>query len=349
MTAPAWLADVRQWVAPPPAWAFVARDRDGYPVSTAARLLLALLWSLGDAPSKRAPGHHRVEHRDLQQQRLALLLSTTVRTLRSWERELADAGLAARVRDGDAFVLAEVAVWSDASGWGAGAGYLRAVECEACGSVVPLYIDRQDSAGGKILPVERQDSAGGTGKILPVERQDSAGALGKPNYPDHLPTPDRDREERAPAKPTDEQAAAIAWVTGMGASELPEIVTLSQRGTWTGAMVECMRADGLTRDDVEHLVRKLVEAGQSYDVHAMRAAHEGRDGARGIGIPTLAVMWRAWSKTRRWRAEVLAAKREGRAPNLGSSQGRGPSYADRDAALANMERVAKRRERGGTP
>ena len=80
MTVPAWLADVRQWVAPPPAWAFVARDRDGYPVSTAARLLLALLWSLGDAPSKRAPGHHRVEHRDLQQQRLALLLSTTVRT-----------------------------------------------------------------------------------------------------------------------------------------------------------------------------------------------------------------------------------------------------------------------------
>lgn len=344
MTVPAWLADVRQWVAPPPAWAFVARDRDGYPVSTAARLLLALLWSLGDAPSKRQPGHHRIEHRDLQQQRLALLLSTTVRTLRSWERELADAGLAARVRDADAFVLAEVAVWDDARGWAPGAGYLRAVECEACGSVVPLYIDRQDSAGGKILPVERQDSAGGTGKILPVHRQDSAGALRKPDQPDLNPTPDR--EERAPAKLTDEQAAALAWVTGAGASELPEIVTLSQRGTWTGAMVECMRADGLTRDDVEWLVRKLVEAGQSLDVHAQRAAHEGRDGARGIGIPTLAVMWRAWSKTQRWRAEVLAAQREGRAPNLGGSQGRGPSYADRDEALANMERVAARGKAG---
>ena len=348
MTAPAWLADVRRWSAPPPSWAVEARDRDGHPVSVQARHLLTWLWTLADAPSKRQPGHQRLECDDLMQARIALRFGVTPGTVRVWEAELSSAGLAVRVRGVNAFVLAEVAVWHvERECWVMGAGYLRTAECEACGSVVSSYDDRRNSSGDEMQSVDRRNFDGATDEKPAVHRRKTSGALRKPDQPDLNPTPDRDREERAPAKPTDEQAAAIAWVTGMGASELPEIVTLSQRGTWTGAMVECMRADGLTRDDVEHLVRKLVEAGQSYDVHAMRAAHEGRDGARGIGIPTLAVMWRAWSKTRRWRAEVLAAKREGRAPNLGGSQGRGPSYADRDDALANMERVAKRRERGG--
>lgn len=346
MTVPAWLADVRRWSAPPPSWAMEARDRGGHPVSVQARHLLTWLWTLADAPSKRQPGHQRVECDDLMQTRIALRFGVTPGTVRVWEAELSAAGLGVRVRGANAFVLAEVAVWSvERECWVMGAGYLRTAECEACGSVVSSYDDRRNSSGDEMQSVDRRNFDGVTDEKPAVHRRKTSGPLRKPDHPDHLPI-SPDREERGPAQPTDEAAAALAWVTGKGASELPEIVTLSQRGTWTRAMVECMRTDGLTRDDVEALVRSLVEAGRRDDVHAMRAAHEGRDGARGIGIPTLAVMWRAWSKTQRWRAEVLAAKREGRAPNLGGSPGRGPSYADRDEALANMERVAARGKAG---
>ena len=119
-----WSHRCRSWVAPPPAWTTVARDREGHMLGPGPLLLLTYLWTLADSTSKREAAaraeleanpdhphagwsHVTVAHPDVLHRSLVARFERGQATIEGWGRTLRAAGLMARPSEG-VVLLADV-------------------------------------------------------------------------------------------------------------------------------------------------------------------------------------------------------------------------------------------------
>jgi hypothetical protein len=294
-----WTQRCRSWVAPPPPWVAVARDREGNPIGTGPRLLLVYYWGLADAPSKREPGPVTLDVRDekrrpeVLRRQVAAHFDVGLSTLKGWERTLREAGLLARPAEG-VIVLADVAATGYHHEDMPGVRDTQGVEFSTPVGVKNMPHTGQESAprGVKNLPL-------GGSEFRPSGGQDLAPAIRKPDLPDQDPIYPTLREE---GETMSEYQRAEQWCT-----RHREVGQAAMSSRWTLDLKARMR-DGLTLDEVQRIVgehvRQTAEHRRSGTLAREHAKHADRRSTE-TGIPPLSGLWSGWSKAVAWRAAAL--------------------------------------------
>jgi hypothetical protein len=303
----AWCDRARAWAAPVPAWVWIARGREGEAVGDGPVRLLAYLWSLADAPSKRGRGHVTLDVADEQrrppilQRQLSDHLDKGIATIKTWERALRASGLLARPSDG-VLVLADVAPCDDPR---ATTGYLP----EAAARIITGGVEtrapdsREVSDPDPCSGVEGQDPDPRRVQFRDLEGFNSETSKGsipdppirKPDLPDLPDLPDPSVAKNSGGR---DPLRVLA--------NHPHTHQAAMASRWVSELEECMR-DGLTPTDVMRIVEAHERATADAKLSGTLAQLQADSAGKGpeLGLPALSRLWGAWSKCVQWRAQAL--------------------------------------------